>query len=318
MRAVLRYRADVRTLAFIASYFVLLPIAYSLPFDTKHVWLIAAMTLVMMTVSWLNAVITHNVVHCPVWKNRTLNKLTQIALSLAYGFAVSDYIPGHNLSHHRFTQTRKDVMRTSKVRYRWHLLNLLLFFFHVGFDVVAANGKYARYAKGRAEKWHRQRWIEVVVTWSVKIALIAIDWRKGILFVLVPHLWAVWGITTVNLLQHDGADGSHPYNHSRNFVGRIFNWFTFNNGFHGMHHMEPGLHWSLLRQAHEQRLKPFMDPRLDEPSLAVYLLRTFVWPGKRRMFDGRPITFIEEGPDEDWIGGDVIQNPADAEVQPAE
>jgi fatty acid desaturase len=315
---VLRYKADRRTLVFIASYFVILAAAWRAPFDLRHWPLTAGLVVLLMIVAWLNAVITHNVVHCPVWKNRTLNKLTQVALSLTYGFAVSDYIPGHNLSHHRYTQTRKDVMRTSKVQYRWHLLNLLMFFFYVGFDVVAANGKYSKHAKGRAEKWHRQRWIEVAVTWSAKAALIAIDWRKGILFVLIPHLWAVWGITTVNLLQHDGAEGEHPYNHSRNFVGKIFNWFTFNNGFHGMHHMEPGLHWSLLRKAHEERLKPFMDPRLDEPSLAVYLFRTFVWPGKRRMFDGSPMHFIEEGPDLDWIGGDVIANPADAEPSAAE
>jgi len=308
---VLRYRADIRTLAFIAAYFVFLAVAWSLPFGVRFWPLTVAMTLLLMVTSWLNAVITHNVVHCPVWKNRTMNKLTQIALSLTYGFAVSDYIPGHNLSHHRFTQTRRDVMRTSKVQYRWHIVNLLMFFFFVGFDVVAANGKYSKHAKGRAEKWHRQRWIEVAVTWSAKIALIALDWRKGILFVLIPHLWAVWGITTTNLLQHDGADGSDPYNHSRNFVGKIFNWFTFNNGFHGMHHLEPGLHWSLLRAAHEERLKPFMDARLDEPSLAHYLFRTFVWPGKRRTFDGREIEFIEEGPDMDWIGGDTIDNPAD-------
>ncbi len=303
---------------FIAGYFVLLAAAWSAPFGLRWWPLTGALVLLLMCVSWLNAVITHNVVHCPVWKNRTLNKLTQIALSLTYGFAVSDYIPGHNLSHHRYTQTRKDVMRTSKVQYRWHVVNLVMFFFFVGFDVVTANGKYAKHAKGRAEKWHRQRWIEPAVTMSAKVALLALDWRKGILFVLIPHLWAVWGITTVNLLQHDGAEGDHPYNHSRNFVGRFFNWWTFNNGFHGMHHMEPGLHWSLLRAAHEQKLEPFIDPRLDEPSLAIFLFRTFLWPGKRRMFDGRPMTFIEEGPDADWIGGDVIQNPADAEPSAAE
>ena len=314
----LRFQADRRTLAFIAWYFVLLAGAWMAPFGWKWWPLTAALVVALMITSWLNAVITHNVVHCPVWKNRTLNKLTQIALSLTYGFPVSDYIPGHNLSHHRYTQTRRDVMRTSKLQYRWHLLNLLFFFFYVGFDVVTANALYSKHAKGRAEKWHRQRWIETFITWGVKAALIAIDWRKGILFVLVPHLWAVWGITTTNLLQHDGADGEHPWNHSRNFVGKIFNWFTFNNGFHGMHHLEPGLHWSLLPAAHEAKLKPNMDPRLDERSLALFLFRTFVWPGKRRMFDGSPIRFIEEGPDADWIGGDVIQNPADAEPSAAE
>jgi hypothetical protein len=30
-------------------------------------------------------------------------------------------------SHHKFTQLRKDEMRTSKMQYKWHFLNGLLF-----------------------------------------------------------------------------------------------------------------------------------------------------------------------------------------------
>ena len=37
----------------------------------------------------------------------------------------TSYIPGHNLSHHKYLQTRKDIMRTSKMKYRWQSLNLL-------------------------------------------------------------------------------------------------------------------------------------------------------------------------------------------------
>jgi fatty acid desaturase len=90
-------------------------------------------------------------------------------------------------------------------------------------------------------------------------------------------------------------------NHSRNFVGRVFNWFTLNNGYHGIHHMTPGLHWSLTPQAHAERVKPTIDPRLDEPSLAAYMFRAFIWPGKRVTFDGKPVVIENEGPDHDWV-----------------
>lgn len=49
--------------------------------------------------------------------------------------------------------------------------------------------------------------------------LFVVDWRRAVVFVLLPHLWAAYGITTVNLLQHDGCDEDDPYNHSRNFEG---------------------------------------------------------------------------------------------------
>ncbi len=54
-----------------------------------------------------------------------------------------------------------------------------------------------------------------------------------LVFVMLPHQYAAWGIMGINFVQHDGCDGEHPYNHSRNFKGAVVNWFTFNNGFHG-------------------------------------------------------------------------------------
>ena len=56
----------------------------------------------------------------------------------------------------------------------------------------------------------RQLRLEIAVVWGVKLALFLVDWRKALLFVLVPHLFAVWGITAVNFVQHDGCDEDHP------------------------------------------------------------------------------------------------------------
>ena len=298
---VLRHRSDLRTLLFIASYFITLTFLWLHP--PAHWWGGAVGVVVLSSIAWFNAVITHNVVHYPLWHSRIFNRVTQVALSLTYGFPVSDYLPGHNLSHHRYTQTRRDVMRTTKVQFHFNLLNALTFFFFVAFDVAAANGKYARFAGGQWRAWSRQRWLEAAVTWSVKLVLFYIDWKKAFLFVLIPHLWAVWSITTVNYLQHDGCDADHPYNHSRNFVGRIFNWFHFNAGYHGIHHSQPGLHWSHLPQMHAQQLAPYIHPALEQRSLVVYLWRTFIRPGQRVRYDMTPVILPLEGPDEDWIGG---------------
>ena len=69
---------------------------------------------------------------------------------------------------------------------------------------------------------------------------LALDWKKFLLYVLVPHQYAAWGIITMNFLQHDGCDEDTEYNHSRNFVGKLVNWWTYNNGFHAIHHMRAG------------------------------------------------------------------------------
>jgi fatty acid desaturase len=304
---VLRYRTDVRTLCFIVAYFLALGCAWSLPLGASPGgWLLtAAATGVVCWLSWINAVITHNVVHLPLWRSATLNRVTRAVLSLTYGFPVNEYVPGHNLSHHRYVQQRRDVMRTTKVRLSWNLANLATFFPRVAFDVARANARYVKLAKGERRAWYFERNVQMVLTWGVKIALVVLDWKKALLFVFLPHLGAVWGVTTVNYLWHDGCDVDHPYNHSRNFVGKVFNWFHFNNGFHGMHHVQPGLHWSLLPEKHAELLSPHLHPSLEQKSFVLYILRAFVLEPRRSRYDGAALVLPDEGDDEDWIGSTV-------------
>ena len=120
----LRYRADVRTLGILCAYAAFVVAQWVLvPTGVAAVLMFAATCFT----SWLCAVIAHNTVHTPVFTKRWMNKAFQVWVSLSYGFPISDYIPGHNLSHHRYMQLRQDVMRTSKVNFRWNLLNAPVF-----------------------------------------------------------------------------------------------------------------------------------------------------------------------------------------------
>jgi fatty acid desaturase len=294
----LRYREDVRTLGMLTAYAVLCAAG----FFVKPTGALAVVWVVVTAlVSWFCAVIAHNVVHCPVFTRRWMNKALQVWVSLSYGFPISDYIPGHNLSHHRFTQMREDVMRTTKVRFSWNLLNLVFFMAAVTPAILRGNARYKKMKGALAREWKKQLMIETVIVWSVKVGLTLLDWRSALLFVWVPHLAANYGIVTINFLQHDGCDENHPVNHSRNFVGPIMNWLCFNNGYHGIHHMEPGLHWSLTPKAHAERVRPTLHPALDQPSLPGYLFSAFVYPGKRVTFDGKPLVLPPAEADLDWV-----------------
>lgn len=309
----LRYAADRRTIAFILGHFVLLAAAW---LAWPHLAIAARVPLVVAVAvsAWINAVITHNVMHSPLFRSRRLNSLAQVALSMTYGFPVSEYVPGHNLSHHRYTQTARDVMRTSKLRYSWNLLNGLLFFLYIGPGVTAANVVYAKEMKRSKPKWISQLRTEMYITWGFKLALIALDWRRGLFLLIIPALYAVWGITTMNILQHDGCDPDHEYNHSRNFIGRTLNWFTFNNGFHGIHHDHPGMHWSLLPAEHMKTVHGKIDPRLEQTSIALYIFRSYIFPGIRLTYDGKPVVLLPDGPDEPWF----VSNAPRAEQAGAE
>jgi hypothetical protein len=122
-----------------------------------------------------------------------------------------------------------------------------------------------------------------------------------VLFILIPHQYAAWGIVGTNYFQHDGCDENHPYNHSRNFTGSFLNWMLFNNGYHGAHHIKPNLHWSLLPEFHEEKIRPFIHPNLDKESLLSYLVETHIYPAKRLDYLGNPIVLQPAVKDEDWV-----------------
>jgi fatty acid desaturase len=307
----LRYRADVKTLIFVAIYFGL--VVFQWVFAPRDLAVAVPLVVLSCWFSFFGAVATHNTIHSPIFTSRPLNRVFQLVLTLTYGNPVSSYVPGHNLSHHKYTQSRRDVMRTTKTRHRWHLLNGLFFVFHVAPAILRGDQRYFKAMFKRNPAWAWQMALEWVILYGAYLALLVIDWKSFLLYVFLPHKYAAWGIITMNLLQHDGCDEHGEWNHSRNFVGKLVNWLTYNNGFHTIHHMEPGLHWSLLPAEHARQVAPHIHPSLDQPNILAYLLRTFVWPGKRSTYDGKPLILPEEGPDEEWIPGPK-ETPADVSL----
>jgi len=200
-------------------------------------------------------------------------------------------------------------MRTSKVQYRLHILNLLLFQPTVALGVFRMDVSYALLQR----RLGRSFFVRVCWEWAVLLmvqgALAGVDWRRFVLYVYLPHLFAQWAIVSMNLLQHDGCDvapaagAERSYNTARNFTGATVNWLTFNNGFHTIHHMYPTLHWSELRRQHVARVQPHIHPNLDQASMPGYIFETFVYPGRRVDYRGRDVVFRDAPgtPDEDWV-----------------
>lgn len=296
----LRYTADVRTLLNVALYFAVAITPWILWPDMNG-WQIAFWVVVNCLMSFICAVIVHNTIHVPIFKKRWMNKVFQVVLSFTYGHSTSAYVPGHNFSHHKYTQTPKDAIRTSKARFKWNILNQLFFFFIMSGDILKGEIRFARKMYTERPDWFRQYALEMVLVIGCKVALAIINWKCFLLFVAIPHQYAAWGIVGTNYFQHDGCDDEHPYNHSRNFTGGFLNWLLFNNGYHGAHHMKPNLHWSLYPEYHVTNVRPNVHPSLDRESLLAYLIETHIYPAKRLDYLGNPIVLPPAVADEDWV-----------------
>lgn len=295
----LRYKEDVRTISFLALYFIsYICIWFFVPFNW---WAILLSTAWLCALNFIIAITIHNTIHCPIFKNKKLNKLYQILLSIAFGSPASGFVPGHNLSHHKHLQTPKDNARTNKMRFKCNLLNQALFFFVMIPNIVKTEQSFVKHVGKKKRNWYRQYQIETWIMWTWRVIWLIIDWRKFLVYLIVPNYYAVWGIFGTNYWQHDGCDENHPYNHSRNFTNKFFNFLVCNNGYHGAHHDKPGLHWSLYPAYHEKYIRPFIHPSLDRVSLFAYLWKSCIYPAKRIDYLGNPIATPPKIKDEDWV-----------------
>lgn len=255
----------------------------------------------LCNVNFMVGIIVHNTIHSPVFKNKTLNRIFQYILSVAFGGPVSAYVPGHNLSHHKHLQTAKDNTRTYKLRYTSNFLNQVMCFFVMLPGLLKTEMSFAKQLSAIKPKWSRQYRIEFAIVWLWRLGWLCVNVKLFFLVLLLPNTFCVWGIFGTNFWQHDGCDENHPYNHSRNFTGKVLNFLICNNGYHGAHHMKAGLHWSLYPEYYKKELKPFIHPSLDQTYILPYLWKTCVYPAKRLDYLGNPVVLPPPVEDEDWI-----------------
>lgn len=298
----LKYKADLRTLGIVATYFAI-AISSWIFYEQMSTPVLVLAIILNSVFAFFCAIIVHNTIHVPIFKNGTANRIFQMILSLTYGHPVSAFVPGHNYSHHKELSTPKDIMRPSKARFRLNFFNHLFFFFLVSGAIMRSEIDFIKKMRKDRPKWFRQYLKELVLVFGTKIILLIIAPIPAVLLIVIPHLYAAWGIVSTNFWQHDGCDTAHPYNHSRTFKSKLLNFWTCNNGYHGIHHMRPGLHWSLLPEAHAELLEPHLHPNLNLNSLVAHLWKATIYPGVRTDYLGNPMVLEPEVPDEDWIEG---------------
>jgi len=273
-----RFAADYRTLVWT---FVLTPglvaLQFARPALVPYLW-------------WLSAyfalacgVIAHNHNHCPTFKGKRANQLFANWISVFYGYPTFAWIPTHNLNHHKLVNRAGDATITWRYTNRHNVLVAASYFFVSSYF----QGEPIRAFIGKAKASNPAlygRIIRQYLFWGgshvalCATAVLLHGFRTGLyvygLVCFVPAFFALWTIMLFNYEQHVHADPWSKHNHSRSFYGRGVNFLLFNNGLHAVHHENPGMHWSKLREAHEQ-LASKIDPQLMHWSMWFYFFRQY-------------------------------------------
>src|SRR5919201_1724504 len=278
----LRYRADRKTLVYLAVTTVL----------TATNWMLGtvqpALYAVTLFMFFTTAVISHNHNHLGMWRSKALNLVTSYWIALFYGHPAVAWVPTHNQVHHKLNNRPGDSSRSPKWFEGNHLAALLVY---PALTHLAQTRDINAFLK---DLWKRDRAAfaaaasEYAVFFGSMAALLLTDWRKTLLFFFIPQQVALFCIQVVNYLQHIETDAYSQWNHSRNFVSRTLNALLFNNGYHTVPHLKPGVPWSEFPQLHAEHAASIHPSLLVESWLRYVGFTYFVRPFLRQRAPALP------------------------------
>lgn len=263
----LRYKADVKSLVYIFITTAILIIQWVWIGFNPFIYVLYLFMAVSVSV------MTHNHNHLPIWKSKTMNVLTDWWLTVFYGFPIFAWIPTHNKNHHRYNNREGDDSITYRISEKNNFFTLISYPTISGYYQQKAIFGYLKdmYAKDKEKFLICISQYVVLVLWLA--AALLIDWKKALLFVIIPQQVSLFSVLIFNYVQHVHANEESEWNHSRNFTG-LLNFLLFNNGYHTIHHHKAGLHWSNVPEAHKE-IEHNIDPILLERSFWWYIVRSY-------------------------------------------
>lgn len=276
----IRNAADYRSMLWVAIAIILVIVQYSRP---DWIWFLCPVSCYMAIAC---GTIAHNHGHRATFSNQRWNNAFGHVLTIFYGYPTLMWVPTHNLNHHRFVNRPGDATATWRYTNKHSFWAVLSYPFVSGYFQSFPIRDYIDRVKLRKPKLYTRIrfqyafWIGGYVGLGILAGLIYHWQQPGLglyvwgFSVVVPAICSSVVIMFFNFIQHVHTDAWSEHDHSRNFTGKWFNFLFFNNGYHTVHHDNPGRHWSDLPPLHAA-IASRIDPLLNERNLVWFLLRQY-------------------------------------------
>lgn len=238
-----RYREDIAPSMVVLGVFAIQLFTF---FFVDSLWVVAAVMLALLSFSAMPGSISHNHHHVPFFMRPWMNRGFEVLLFLETGVPPFAWTIHHNIGHH------KDYLDQSKDPSNWQLADGRVMS-RIRYDVMGALRIYPEIFKiGRRypELFRRfKRWS--LISLLVLGVFIVLDPIKALLLFVLPMPIMHVGLLDNTYMQHSDLDLSSDFTASRNSTSRLYNFISWNLGYHTAHHIRPNLHWSRLPAYHE-------------------------------------------------------------------
>jgi fatty acid desaturase len=208
-----------------------------------------------VSISWNINGIAHNFIHNPYFTWAPLNRAFSWLLSVTMGFSQQFY----DLVHHRHHQGNSDRPNEDGETVDWLSIYrhgqhgepesawTYTFFGYFRDDPKIIFKEVARRSPFSAwwGVFEIASWVGLVVTGFI------LNWKFMLYF--FPFYYFGHSLSYLNgYFLHYGGNPDVPIAWGVSSYHRLYNWLWFNNGYHAEHHYRPKLHWTRMRELHEQ------------------------------------------------------------------
>lgn len=277
----LRNPADYRSLLWVAIAITLVVVQYSDPSWVIYLSPISCYLAIAI------GTITHNHSHRQMFHSPRINQIFGQVLTFFYGYPQLMWVPTHNLNHHHFVNKPGDATATWRFTNKHNLLVALTYPLVSGYFQSGPIREYVERVKAKKPSLYGRirlqyaLWLGLYIGTGILAAVMYHQQQTGLglylwfFAVILPAIMSTTVIMFFNFIQHVHTDAHSDHDHSRNFVGPIFNFLFFNNGYHTAHHENPALHWSELKAEHD-KIDNEINPQLNEKNLLWFMVRQYL------------------------------------------
>lgn len=242
-------------------------------------------------------VVSHLFTHVPWFVSNRLNAVVSVINSINIGQSVQAYQLTHVRNHHRFNNDRQgsdgttlDASSTYRKGKNGQHEPLLSYAFGGAVDSVVGRAKdvaaVARFWKvgtgeerllslatsrePRRTRELRQIQADRAAHCLSLVVFATISWQWTVFCYIPAFFIALTLVNVQNYYRHYGANPEDRATDSVSHYSRVYNFLTFNDGYHQEHHLNPGTHWSKMPGVKErQRARLEAQPRIISPVPAM-------------------------------------------------
>jgi len=219
-------------------------------------WLLAPLGLIYsVSISWNINGISHNFLHNPYFRSAFLNRCFSILESLTLGFSQVFYENIHKRHHIGNADWPDEEGKT---------IDPLSIYRHGDHGRPESVWSYVFLSYMRddpRETFHdirrlsrREAWwgvFEIVAFVGFFALGFVLNWKFMLYF--LPFYYVGHCLSYLNgYYLHLGGNPDVPIAWGVSSYHKLYNWLWFNNGYHAEHHYRPRMHWTLMRQFHQE------------------------------------------------------------------